>query len=187
MLSIVRQFLCYDFPFERAIALIYSYENCSRTARRVVTNCRQDIRFTPRHVSRHPLQEQGTARLLPESPPSCPLGASPGRFTSLPAPRQPSGGARSVAAFPSQDVHRGRYGACSLRAHNINPFLELRFGKDNKSLHPIWSPVTAVARCSGGAATALPVAQTGELNRYICRPIRIYFTAIAELTRNTDE
>ena len=40
---------------------------------------------------------------------------------------------------------------------------------DNKSLHPIWPPVKAFARCSRGEANALPGFQTGELNRYICR------------------
>jgi len=167
MLSILRQFLSYAPSHKRAFDMISSIDIPSRTARRVVTNCRQDVRFTPRHFHRRPLQEQGTTRQLLRSSPSCPLGASPGRFTALPAPRQPSGGARSVAAFPSQDVHRGRYAACSLRAFNIHAYMVLRFGKDNKSLHPIWSPGTAVARCSGGAATALPVAQTGELNRYV--------------------
>ena len=40
----------------------------------------------------------------------------------------------------------------------------------NKSLHPIWPPVKAFARCSRGVANALPGVQTGELNRYIfCR------------------
>ena len=38
--------------------------------------------------------------------------------------------------------------------------------KDNKSLHPIWPPVKAFARCSRGEANALPGVQTGELNRY---------------------
>ena len=42
-------------------------------------------------------------------------------------------------------------------------------GRSNKSLHPIWSPVTAVASCTIAGATALPVAQTGELNRYVWR------------------
>ena len=36
---------------------------------------------------------------------------------------------------------------------------------DNKSLHPIGSVGTSVARCSIGAATAAPPAPTGELNR----------------------
>ena len=41
---------------------------------------------------------------------------------------------------------------------------------DNKSLHPIWPPVKAFARCSRGEANALPGVQTGELNRYLeCR------------------
>jgi len=39
----------------------------------------------------------------------------------------------------------------------------------NKSLHPIWSVGPAFASCSWGAANAAPPAQTGELNRYICR------------------
>ena len=147
--------------------MISSIDFFSKTARRPGNNRRQDVRVTAQQFSRHPLQVQETTRDLRKSPLSCPLGASPGRFSTLPAPQQPSGGARTVAAFPSQADIQGRYGACSLLASNLFTNKQLRFGKDNKSLHPIWSPVTAVARCSGGAATALPVAQTGELNRYV--------------------
>ena len=41
------------------------------------------------------------------------------------------------------------------------------FGRDNKSLHPIWSLVPKFAWRSCGAANFGPMAQTGELNRYI--------------------
>ena len=40
---------------------------------------------------------------------------------------------------------------------------------DNKSLHPIWSIGPAFASCSIGVANAGPLAQTGELNRYVCK------------------
>jgi hypothetical protein len=40
-------------------------------------------------------------------------------------------------------------------------------GPHNKSLHPIGSVGTSVARCPIGAATAAPPAPTGELNRYV--------------------
>ena len=42
-------------------------------------------------------------------------------------------------------------------------------GPHNKSLHPIGSVGTSVARCPIGAATAAPPAPTGELNRYLGR------------------
>jgi len=95
----------------------------------------------------------------------CPLGASPGRFTSLRAPRQPSGGDRPVAAFPSPDVPRGRHSAFSVHSPNLITGMELRFGKDNKSLHPTGSSVTAGAVPSSFSAPAAPAAPAGELNR----------------------
>ena len=146
--------------------MISSIDISSETERRPGNNRRQDIRVTAQQLSRHPLQVQETARLFSESPPSCPLGAFPGRFTSNLDSQMHPDGAVPIAAFPSPAYLRGRRPPCSLLAPNLFTNNKLHFGKDNKSLHPIWSPVTAVARCSVGAATALPVAQTGELNRY---------------------
>ena len=52
----------------------------------------------------------------------------------------------------------------------------------NKSLHPIWSLVPAFASCSLGAANAGPMAQTGELNRYVDLERKCTVRALQSLT-----